>query len=663
MAKERTHRIALIGAGPRGTSVLERLLAHAAAQRQRGPGVGLHIDLIDPYPPGAGHVWRPGQSRHFLMNTPSLFPTLSPGTMFDAAPVAGLSFEQWRQQLLQGGPDERVGLSDDDVKELAGLDAAGFASRALYGRYLRWMFECLAAHCRGDVSLTVHATEAVRVNQTAGGLEIELNDGPDLVADSVVLALGHLPAGLRPDQQALLSSAARLGLRYRPPAIPADVDWSAFPAGEPVLARGLGLNFFDMMMQLTVGRGGKFVESGDGPDQALRYEPSGAEPVLYGGSRRGTPYRAKANLTTYIPRRVKLRFLTPERAGRLAASGIQPAFDHDLWPLMHRDAVWTYYQTMARVRPSAFRQGPDTFMPQLDEILSAGVTAGAEPWERVADRLIDQHVAPDDQLHIRHLAHPFSRRHFESPADHDAAVLQHLEADAAGSAAGEDDPLKMAIGALNAARSVVKTVVADGGLTDSSWLNELRGWFEPFVEGLASGPPALRIEQIAALARAGLVHFIGPDPKFHIDERTGLFTASSPWVRGGAVAAGQMVEAMMPANNVTVNVSPLLRQLLDDGLARPKMMVSIEETPVATSGLDVTAPPYRLRMMSGRHHEGLYALGLQLSSVQWGTAIAAQAGGNPESGARTLKDADDIAADIMRRATDAGGCSMTVEYS
>ncbi|GAB3272487.1 FAD/NAD(P)-binding protein [Arthrobacter pigmenti] len=592
-----------------------------------------------------------------------MFPTLSPGAMFDAAPVAGLSFDQWRQRLDEGALDGDAGdvdLSDADLEELAELDAAGFPSRALYGRYLRWMFCRLAFHCGGDVSLAVHEAEAVHLHRSGdGGLEIELHDGSELAADSVVLAMGHLPAALRPDQQALLTAAARHGLRYWPPAVPADVDWSVFPEAEPVLVRGLGLNFFDMMMQLTVGRGGKFVESGEGPGKALRYEPSGAEPVLYGASRRGTPYRAKASLNSYIPHSVQLRFFTEECAGRFAAEGIQPTFDHDFWPLMHRDAIWTYYQTMARVQPTAFLQGPETFLPALEEVLAADVDPGSGPWDHRADRLIDEHVGAADQLHIRHLAHPFSRQNFAGPAEHDAAVLEYLEADARTSAAGEDNPLKMAIGALNAARSILKKIVADGGLTDSSWLHELRGWYEPFIEGLASGPPAIRIEQVAALARAGLVHFVGPDPKFHVDEQAGLFTASSPWVSGGAVAAAHMVEAMMPANNVPLNISPLLRQLLDDGLARPKMMVSIEETPVPGSGLDVTAPPYRLRMKSGRPNDGLYALGLQLSSVQWGTAIAAQSGGDPESGARTLKDADDIAGDIVDRALGSEATAVT----
>jgi hypothetical protein len=54
--------------------------------------------------------------------------------------------------------------------------------------------------------------------------------------------------------------------------------------GENVLVRGFGLAFIDLMLLLTEGRGGRFEEQ---PGGGLRYQPSGAEPVLHVGSRRG----------------------------------------------------------------------------------------------------------------------------------------------------------------------------------------------------------------------------------------------------------------------------------------------------------------------------------------------------------------------------------------
>jgi hypothetical protein len=76
-------------------------------------------------------------------------------------------------------------------------------------------------------------------------------------------------------------------------------------------------------------------------------------------------------------------------------------------------------------------------------------------------------------------------------------------------------------------------------------------------------------------------------------------------------------------------------------------MMSVEGAPVQSTGLAIEPHPYRPLAANGSVTEGLYVLGLQLSSTQWGTAIAAeavQAGGpNYRSGQRTLRDADEIA--------------------
>jgi hypothetical protein len=638
-------RTALIGAGPRGTSVLERLLANWSAAPA---GARLHIDLIDPFPAGPGHVWQPGQSRLYLMNTQSFYPTLVPEDPGLAAPIAGTTFDRWRT-AQQHKP--RPELTDDERAELAVLGAGDFPSRAIYGRYLRSTFEELLAALPDGVTIDVHrATATAARRRQDGGFEVELdggevNDGATLTVDSVVLALGHLASRLSPEQRELQAAATQFGLRYLPPAVPADVDWGVIPAQEPVLVRGMGLNFFDVMGQLTEGRGGKFVESGDG----LEYRPSGQEPFILAASRRGTPYRSKANLAGYYPASVRLRYFTGKAIRRFAAAGIVPAFDLDLWPLLHRDALWTYYSTLVRSQPDAV-QDHDAFLKELDEALHPHAhTTGR--WEEDFNAVVGRHVHPGSRLDLRGLAAPLSGRSFGSRAELDAAVVDYLDDDARRSALGEDDPVKMAIGALHRGRAVLKTVVADGGITDESWVAGLRGWFESLVEGLASGPPALRAEQLAALARAGIVSFVGPDPKFGVDRGKRTFTAASPWVRGGAAEARTLVEALAPANRVALNESPLLEQLLADGIVRPRTMMTVEGTPVQASGLDVRPHPYRPVAANGEVNDRLYVLGLQLSASQWGTAIAAEAVQNAgpvyPSGQRTLRDADEIARAIL----------------
>ena len=636
-------RVAVIGAGPRGLSVLERLLTRRRVSGDQRP---LTIELVDPFNPGPGHVWRTAQSRLFLMNTPALFPTVVPSgdTVRDLLPsAAGLSFNQWRE-LMSAGTRAAEGLPAADREELAALDPAGFPSRPLYGRYLEWTYGQLRKVAAEDgVELIHRRSEALGVTRADDGrLIVELEAREVLAADAVVLAVGHLPALLSPEQARLQDAAERHQLTYLPPAVPADVDFSRLPASEPVLVRGLGLNFFDVMAAVTIGRGGRFVPTGGPAGRALRYEPSGREPQLIAASRRGTPYRAKACLDSYVPRSVRLRWLTRDAALAFRADGLQPGFDHDLWPLLHRDAVWAYYSTLARVAGDELNGTPQEFLERLEAALHL---PGPE-WDAAKEAVLDRYVPAARRTNLEGLAQPLGRRPFSGQQELDDAVLAYLEDDAAGSASGEDDPLKMAIGALNAGRSLLKMVVADGGLAEASWLAELRGWFEPLVEGLASGPPPERIEQLAALVRAGLVHFVGPDPRFDVDEARGTFTASSPWV-GTEYAARTLMEAMMPPNRVDRSVSPLLAGLIRDGLARAKVMMSADGTPVLTPGLDVTLPPYRCVSVSGEPVPNLFVLGLQLSSVQWGTAIAAEAGAGASEGSRTLQDADDIAAAVL----------------
>ncbi|WP_159617110.1 FAD/NAD(P)-binding protein [Arthrobacter zhaoguopingii] len=626
--------VAVIGGGPRGTSVLERLIAHRNASA--GPQEPLTIHIVDPFDPGPGHVWRTDQSRLFLMNTPSLFPTVVPvgeaAAEVPASPVP-VDFDSWRTLAEAGGVE---GLTPEETAEAARVGSAGFPSRALYGRYLAWVYAALIADPGEGVTVIHHRREALSLRRAGARWELQLDGGEVLGVDGVVLALGHLPARLNPEQGVLQDGAARYGLQYWPPAVPGDLDWKRLPAGKSVLVRGLGLNFFDVMIQLTEGRGGRFTDDGSGQ---LAYTPSGREPVLIAASRRGVPYRAKAAITSYIPRGISLSYCTVETLGAFAEAGIQPGFDHDVWPLLHRDVLAAYYRTLARVRPDAFLRPADAALAELRTALDIA----GPGWLPALQEFLDRNVPAELQLNVEALAQPFAGRRFADSAALTEAVLNYLDEDAAGSARGEDDPLKMAIGAMNAGRTVIKQVVADGGLTDSGWYAELRGWFEPLVEGLASGPPPLRIAQLAALVRADLVRFVGPNPLFALDPDDGVFRASSPWVGDPGFTAGYLVEAMMPANQVSTSLSVLMRQMLEEGVVRPHLRMAEDGVPVVSAGLDVTLPPYRPLSGTGEAQPGLYVCGLQLASVQWGAAIAAEAGASLNAGARTLQDADAIA--------------------
>ncbi|MDI3329229.1 MAG: FAD/NAD(P)-binding protein [Micrococcus sp.] len=632
-------RIAVVGAGPRGTSFLERLLAVIEEVREAGTVQSapvVDIVVLDPHAPGPGRVWRTDQSPLFLMNTPSFFPTAAAaGTPGLRASSVGQTFDQWRMLYPDRAGD---------------LDRTDYPQRAVYGHYLADLYREVTEALEASGAVGTVAREPAQVvclePGAEGGITLGLEDGRTLEADAVVLGLGHVPARLNREQQGLQSAATELGLQYRGPNLPAEVDWDAVPAGEDVLVRGMGLNFFDGMAQLTLGRGGRFVETGEGPGSALRYEPSGREPVMHPASRRGVCYLPKAELETFVPHAVSLKYLVPEEVQRLQDDHGTLDFMVHLWPLIHRDVVRAYYFTLARTRPEVLG-GPERAGEFLAALVGQLEAAGrGEPvTAHHAQELLHEYQPGMPFLDIRTLARPFEHQVFDSGADYQEEVVGFLTGVCAEAAAGEASALMVAIGTLHAARLLVKQLVAERRITDASRRRDVSGWFEALVEGLASGPPLLRVEQLLALARAGLVRFVGPDPQFEVDSRVGLFSVSSPQVGGGEAAQDVqrgrwMIEAMMPANRVQRSSSPLVASMLKDGIAVPYAVEDEEGEVLPGRGFDVTGRPYRLKDADGRVHERVFVLGLQLASVQWGTAIAAEAGQDPDGRARTLGDAD-----------------------
>jgi uncharacterized NAD(P)/FAD-binding protein YdhS len=210
--------VALIGAGPRGTSVLERLCA--SAPELLAPGTRLTVHVVDPSPPGPGRVWRTAQPAELLMNTVASQVTLFTDDSVDCSgPIRpGPSLHTWAAGKL--GPDD-------------------YPTRAQYGHYLEWVFAEVVREAPPAVRVETHRARAIRLDDTADGHQtLVLDNGrtlPDLSA--VVLAQGHLPAVADRAQQQLAAYADRHGLRHVPPANPADLDLSCVAPGETVLRR------------------------------------------------------------------------------------------------------------------------------------------------------------------------------------------------------------------------------------------------------------------------------------------------------------------------------------------------------------------------------------------------------------------------------------------
>lgn len=642
--------LAIVGAGPRGTSTLERLAS--LVRKTRTLNTRLVISVFDGYRPGSGHVWESTQSSNFWMNTPASFPTVAPERTGDEP---GLSFAQF---AACGGDGAR--LSDEQARELAQVRAGSFPSRAIYGRYLEHVYDrcaqVLVEH--PDVDYSFHRAQVLSLRTQAAGYVIGYRpaDGGaerTLGVDAVVLALGHQESELNPQQRILAEQAVQAGARYIPPSIPLDVDYSQFRAGEPALLRGMGLNFFDAMAELTLGRGGVFQEVSDEPGQRYTYMPSGNEPELVAASRRGTPYWGKPVTEAFIPEDITLHYLETEQLMQQVAEArtTNPEaalhFSRDIWPLLHRDILWAYYRQCATEYHEQLPMPREEFIRNIAVILDAEHHEGVQVWQATLRDFISG-FPMIQWLDVPALSHPFEDIGFASHEHYQRAVREYLVHNAQSSARGSQDPLARAILTMNAGRMLVKDLIARGLVDQQSRIEEIQGRFEPLVEGLSSGPPLERIEQLLALSRAGIISFIGPEPLFEFDALAGTFNASSPWVDTRVYTARILCEAMMPSNRVLQNNTALVRQLLDEKVARVFRWRNTDGEEIPGSGFDVVGEPYRLVDGQGLAHRGIFVLGLQLSSVQWGTAIAAQAGDVEAPSARTLFDAHLVINEVAR---------------
>ena len=105
-------QLAIVGFGPRGLSVAERLCANAESLLPEGRELVIH--LVDPYVFEGGQVWRSTQDQSLLMNTVACQVTMFVDDTVDCAGpvVGGPSLYEWARSIaLIGTPNDRSGHS------------------------------------------------------------------------------------------------------------------------------------------------------------------------------------------------------------------------------------------------------------------------------------------------------------------------------------------------------------------------------------------------------------------------------------------------------------------------------------------------------------------------------------------------------------------------
>jgi uncharacterized NAD(P)/FAD-binding protein YdhS len=536
--------LVIVGAGPRGTGLIERIAANAP---ELYAGSGLDIHLVDPHPPGAGRIWREAQSPLLWMNSHA-----EDVTMFTD------------ETVVMDGPV----LPGPTLHEWAAIDGRTFADRQLQGAYLSWVHEQAVAALPPDVTVHHHPCRALRVSgPREGRQQVWLEGRPrPLLADLVVLALGHLDAELDQEQGELATYAHAHDLVHLPPDFTADSDLSSLAPGEPVLVRGFGLAFVDLMVLLTEGRGGRY--DGD------TYLPSGREPVLYVGSRRGVPYHSKIGYDWTGERPPLPRFFGPAEVDALLARPEGFDFRRDVWPSIEKELGFAHYHRLFTVHPERTAIAWTDF----EEKYAAGEAAEREAL--VTSAVPD----PADRLDLAVLDRPLDGVRYASHEEFQDGLRAYIEGDLRRRHdPGNSPDLAVFLGLLSVYGQLIR-------------LGDVGPWWHGFFSHLASGPPGPRLRQMLALSRAGVVRFVGADMAVVAED--GVFRASSATVPGETIEARALVEARLPEPTVGRALDPLLRELHADGAV---------ETPEGL--LRVDRSDGRILDRGGRPHPRRFALG------------------------------------------------------
>ncbi len=488
--------------------------------------------------------------------------------------------------------------------------------------------------------MRVHEDRATGLADAPDGRQVvRLASGePPLVADVVVLALGHLDREPDGDEARLAAFAAERGLYYLAPAYTADADLSGIRPGQAVVVRGLGLAFIDLMVLLTEGRGGRFVQRGGGE---LSYEPSGLEPHLIAGSRRGVPYHAKITYASSARPRRCPGSSTPKPSNCLLAQGGRLDFRADVWPLVAKEIAWGFYHELFAGHPertsrpwSEFAEEyarADWGSPELGALI-----AGSVP-------------APDDQLDFETAGPTAPRSHVRCLRRAPGPRAQHIEADLAR----RSDPFYSAdLGAFSALLTSfgqLSRVVASGHLVPRSRTEDFDGWWFGFFSFLASGPPAHRLRELLALSNAGIVEFLGADMWVETEPAEGGFRAGSASLPH-VVEAGALIEARLPRPSVRHTRDDLLRSLhaAGDGID-DELVDSIDQSRHSTGRLRVTADTLEVLDRAGHAHARRFALGIHTSRP------AAGAFARPGHNAPSFRQNDAVARVVLTRLADLAG--------
>ncbi|MDQ0416091.1 methylaspartate mutase epsilon subunit [Croceifilum oryzae] len=608
-------RVAIIGSGPRGMSVLERLVARLIEADSRE---SVEIFLIDDGYIGTGRVWSTEQSPHLLMNTVAqeISAFSGPWDGIEARPGNGPSFAQWWK------------LHREDYSQFG-----GYGPRAYYGEYLLYVLSAVERSLPPHVTLDKLSARVESLEEADATQLLYLSNSETLEVDRTVLATGHPSNHLQGFEKTLHDYATRTeGVAFMAGDSVADMNLSEIKPQQKVGIIGMGLTFYDLVAELTMGRGGEFIPQSDG---SMRYNASGCEPRIYVGSRSGMPVPARGFNQKPSDYEYHPAIFTSERAFRIIQNG-DVHFDRDVLPLLEAEISLVYAETKLRLK-----KGEDQARRLREYVINHQVDS-VEGVSTFAHILGLSHPMAID---LYKLANPFRGCTFPSIDSFNEVLHSLLAADYEEAMRGNvDSPMKAALDVIRNSRSVIRLFVDFGGLHPHSHQNEFLRKFSPVSGFLSAGPPVFRILQLQALIKAGIVTVIGPSVKFEPAVGENGIVMSSPSVQDSTVTVKVVIDGRIPTTDITRDRSSLTQSLLEKGIYTP-FVNRKKDVVFETGGVSVTASPFHPIRANQTIADKLYVLGIPTEHTRW---FMQSGSSRPHKWIDFMIDADAIATDIVQ---------------
>ncbi|MGD6740059.1 FAD/NAD(P)-binding protein [Photobacterium leiognathi subsp. mandapamensis] len=578
-------RIAIIGSGPRGMSVLERLAVISETFLQP-----LEIVLIDDSKIGEGRIWDSRQSKNYLMNTLSteISAFSGHGPVKGARPGSGPSFAEWWQEF------------HDDFEYYHGV-----APRAYYGQYLNFVYRSVQEHLPDHVSLLAVHDKAVDIEATSNGSVVHTQIYGDVECDTVVITTGHSTNEYQGVFKELEQFAAESsGVTFIAGDSSGDIDFSQIEAQENVGVVGLGLAFFDVVSELTEGRGGEFHTE---PDGSYRYTPSGKEPKLYCGSRSSLPILARGVNEKDANYKHQHGIFTKAKIQAIRAQvGDNLNFSGDIWPLLEAEVNLAYFKQWIANECSeeqAQRFKSCVIDHAIDE--SAKIAHLASAYLNTATRALD----------LNSLARPFEACQYETEKDWQRSLISLLEEDLQAAEKGNiRSPLKSALDVLRHSRDQIRAAVDFGGLSPASH-KEFLFDYVPVITLLSAGPPLFRIKQLIALMDVGIISVVPPKMNISMEEEG--YQISSEVAPYYNQVVTTLIDARIPTTNIYLDKNPLIKNLLSRGVFTSFNNSSLNGGSFDTGGVNVTLSPFHPIDRDGKPQTGLFVLGIPTEHTRW----------------------------------------------